>query len=750
MHNDDGTQRVVWAHLDLTFAQGADGEAICRVTLSDISERKRAEEAQRESEEKYRLIVENTSDGIVIFGAENRIQYVSPAYLKQLGYSEIDELSRTPEIIHSIIHPDERETVFSEIFEAIRCKKSELTYTYRVKHLAGHYIWREDNAKFIYDSSGNYRGSYVICRDVTTRKLAEAYRDMQLGFNTALNEIAQVIISKDSSEDILESANRIIGETLQLDRALIYDVCFEKNIITGLCEWLKQEHPDIAPTKDVYPLDIFLSPFTEIRKNKHYLESHFNAVNAHFIQDGSGKILHEQMKIKSLIWYPFAFDEHGYYVFTLNQILSQRPWTQEDIAFLDSAAKQISLALIKIKLLAEKKAIAESLQVSEGKHRLVTQMRQGVAAHEIVLDEAGKAVDYRFLEVNESYERLTGLKRENIIGKTALEIQPDTESDQINKYGRVAMTGESLQYENYDKEQGKYFEVVAYSPQPFQVAVIISDISERKRVEQSLHETNAYLENLINYANAPIIVWDPQLRITRFNHALEFLTGRSEADVLGQTLDILFPPALKEASMTLIHNTLTGERWETVEIAILHRDESVRTVLWNSATLFLPDGQTPVATIAQGQDISERKQAEIALRVSEERYRLVATNVPDIIYSLDGAGNIVTVNSPAFERYGYTEQDSQGKPFLNFIHPEDRPIVIGSFIKAMQEQRIFTDSLQFRIVAANGKKYWFELNSQAHFDREGQYLAGCRTNRCFAKINGHSKQNWPVILEKRT
>ena len=147
-----------------------------------------------------------------------------------------------------------------------------------------------------------------------------------------------------------------------------------------------------------------------------------------------------------------------------------------------------------------------------------------------------------------------------------------------------------------------------------QVAVRAAGELERKQTEESLTKTNAYLENLINYANAPIIVWDPQFRITRFNHAFEFITGLIEKEVLGHSLKILFPKALSENSMKLIRNTLTGERWEIVEIQIQHKDNSVRTVLWNSATLFTADGKTPIATIAQGQDITERKQAEESLR----------------------------------------------------------------------------------------------------------------------------------------
>jgi PAS domain S-box-containing protein len=158
------------------------------------------------------------------------------------------------------------------------------------------------------------------------------------------------------------------------------------------------------------------------------------------------------------------------------------------------------------------------------------------------------------------------------------------------------------------------------------------DITEQKKAQQALvkihdelelrvqertrelAETRDYLDNLFNYANAPIIVWNPGFEITRFNHAFERLTGHSANEVLGQKLDILFPEQSRKTSMDRIRQTVVGERWETVEIPILRRDGAVRLVLWNSATLCAPDGKTAVATIAQGQDITDRKAAEEELR----------------------------------------------------------------------------------------------------------------------------------------
>ena len=67
------------------------------------------------------------------------------------------------------------------------------------------------------------------------------------------------------------------------------------------------------------------------------------------------------------------------------------------------------------------------------------------------------------------------------------------------------------------------------------------DITDQKRSEEALRETRDYLENLIDHANAPIIVWDTSLNITRFNRAFERLTGLEAQDVLGKPLEILFP-----------------------------------------------------------------------------------------------------------------------------------------------------------------------------------------------------------------
>jgi PAS domain S-box-containing protein len=179
------------------------------------------------------------------------------------------------------------------------------------------------------------------------------------------------------------------------------------------------------------------------------------------------------------------------------------------------------------------------------------------------------------------------------------------------------------------------------------VALRAASELERLDAQEELRETRDYLENLFGYANAPVIVWDAELRITRFNRAFEELTQRSADEVVGRHLELLFPEDERraEALAHVTSATTGGERWQVVEIPILRADGAVRTVLWNSATVLGADGVTPVATIAQGQDITERTLAEAEIkrlntdlerRVTKRTRDLTAANaeLEEFVYSI--------------------------------------------------------------------------------------------------------------------
>ena len=163
------------------------------------------------------------------------------------------------------------------------------------------------------------------------------------------------------------------------------------------------------------------------------------------------------------------------------------------------------------------------------------------------------------------------------------------------------------------------------------VGLIAGILSDRAiRSYEDLSETRNYLDSLIRYANAPIIVWDPDGKITLFNDAFEQLTGYSADEVTDMPLTTIFSGRSRDESLQKIERTLKGKRLETVEIPTRCRDGTERLLLWNSANIYARDGKTLIATVAQGQDITERKEAEQKIKKRMKQLE----DLEEIIYSI--------------------------------------------------------------------------------------------------------------------
>lgn len=407
----------------------------------------------------------------------------------------------------------------------------------------------------------NGKQCFITVIDITGRKLAESHRDQQLIYTTALNEIAEVIISNDNSDIILESANRILGETMKLDRALIYDISFSNGVIIGLCEWLKNEHPDIATTKDRYPVDMFLVPFTEIKNTRKYLESQYDAVGEFFSKDDSGRILHEQFKIKSLIWYPFAFYDGGYYLFTINQVLTSRLWKPEEFDFIESVAKLISLALMKIKLLDDREKTEEDLQ--EMLAELQTSQK---IAH---LGNWKLDLASNIFTASQEGLRIFGFPPDS--HPTFQEVSGCIHSDDIARVSEVLksalITGEpyTVEFRINRKNDGALRHVLSMGniqfnsdSTPMAVFGINQDITDRKIAEELLHQTKLNYKTFFNRIDDLLFVLDETGKIIHTNLAVTERLGYRDDELSGQSVLMIHPPAYREEAARTVLEMLNG------------------------------------------------------------------------------------------------------------------------------------------------------------------------------------------------
>jgi PAS domain S-box-containing protein len=181
-----------------------------------------------------------------------------------------------------------------------------------------------------------------------------------------------------------------------------------------------------------------------------------------------------------------VLQEHG----RLVVLAGRRAQIERYVPSLGNFASALALALDNRRHEAELETASERLRQSEQRYRqLFSRMTPGFALHEIITGDAGQPIDYRFLEANPAFEKMTGLPVDEILGRTVLEVLPDLEHSWIERYGAVALGGEAIEFESFAAPLGRDYMVVAYSPEPGQFAAIFTDVTERHAAEQALRES---------------------------------------------------------------------------------------------------------------------------------------------------------------------------------------------------------------------------------------------------------------------
>ena len=262
--------------------------------------------------------------------------------------------------------------------------------------------------------------------------------------------------------------------------------------------------------------------------------------------------------------------------------------------------------------ITERKRAEEALRESESRFRtLFETMAEGFAIDEIICDEAGNPRDLRYLEVNPAFERHTGLKAADILGRTTLELFPDAEPMWFERYGKVALTGEPAHFQAEFGPLGRWFEVIAYQTEPGRFATVFFDITERKQAEEALRQHREDLDRAQEVGQVGswrldvgrnVLTWSDE------NHRI-FGVPKGTPQTYETFLEIVHPDDRQYVDI----QWKAGLRGEPYDIE--HRIVADGRVKWvrEKAYLEFDDAGELLGGFGITQDITERKLAEEAL-----------------------------------------------------------------------------------------------------------------------------------------
>ncbi len=268
-----------------------------------------------------------------------------------------------------------------------------------------------------------------------------------------------------------------------------------------------------------------------------------------------------------------------------------------------------------IKDMSSIKSTEKELEKTQINYRLLfDNMVNGFAYHKIEVNKAGKPVDYTFLEINKAFEKYTGIKKKQAIGRKVTEVLPGIEKDPadwIGRYGEVALKGKPIKFEQFAEPLKKWFSVYAYSPEKGYFATIFEDITEHKEAEDTLKESEKRFRDLANLLPEAIYEMNLEGKITFANKISLKVFGYTEQDYINgfNAFQMVAPEELPKMKEN-IGNILKGKTAPRSgnEYLAMRKDKSTFPTVMFSSPIMHEGKAVGIRGIAI--DITERKKAE--------------------------------------------------------------------------------------------------------------------------------------------
>ncbi len=338
--------------------------------------------------------------------------------------------------------------------------------------------------------------------------------------------------------------------------------------------------------------------------------------------------------------------------------------------------------------------------------------------------DAGQRYRYN----NRTYQEWFGHPPTEILGKHLKEVLGESAYQEIQTYVEAALSGQEVTYETaitYENADRRYIRAT-YVPdfgkqqQPKGFVALVDDITERKQAEEALKKERDFSNAVLTTVGSLVVVLDQQGRIAQFNKACEKTMGYSLDEVRGKYVwDLFLIPEEVEPVKAVFENLRTNQLPSEYENYWLTKEGSRRLIAWSNTTLKDSEGLVQYV-IGTGIDITERKQAEEALRQSEERLRLALDAAQMGTWDWNLLTGQVKWSEHHEQLFGMAPGTFEGtdEAFVRRVHPEDREAVIQLLNRVRLERGIYDQ--EFRVVWDDGSIHWVAGKGQFYYDSIGQ------------------------------
>ena len=711
--------RHIRVSLSMSPIKNGRGEVVGSSAIArDITDRLRAEEALRQSEEKYRSIVMNIPDVVWTVDSRGRFVFISPNIERFNGYTAEDHYQAGMEFFYQTVHPDEVQAIKESVEAAFRDRQPR-EMEYRTRHKDGSWIWARARAIGAFEKDG-VQYLQGLLTDITERKRAEQeLRANRQLLRTTLDSLrdAVFVISPDRSKilDCNSAATEMFGyrreemvgssalmlhvdaDALPEFRRYLHEALAEKGYLQQYEFRMKRKDGTILATAhSVAPLVddqgqrtgwvSLVQDITERKRAEEELALLKHSIDVCndgaywtdaddrliYVNDAGCKALgygREELIGKTMgEVIPNASPE---ILKRLWQCLRSQGFFSMDTVHRrkDGSEFPVDLGITYVQFGGKEFACGFARDITERKQAEQTLALAEEKYHSLVLNipDVAWTVDSmgHLTYVSPNIEKLSGFSATEIVQDGVRLFRGGDNPDA--RRARASLEALFSRGEAYDLEcrvQRKSGEwiwvhdraVASYERDGVHYADgLLSDITERKRAEMALRESEQFNREVIASAQEGVVVYDREFRYQVWNRFMEELTSVPASEALGKQGFDLFPHIREQKVGLIIRRALAGE--------VVHAPDTPFHVPSTGKSgwvysVFGPhfgvNGEI-VGVIGIIADITDRKRAETALHESEERFRSLFENATVGIYRTNPAGEILVANPALVKMLGYRD-----------------------------------------------------------------------------------------------